>query len=79
MTNSSGGFVLEEINDQTLQEEVFTIRIPAIYKMKYAVIQARSRNRFAPYVREKIIEAIDSVEVPMNGVVIPTRKKESTP
>lgn len=58
-----GEFDLNEIEEGALKERLISLRLPENYKVKYDVIQARSKKRFADHLRQVVMAAIDRVEL----------------
>lgn len=60
-------FDLNAVEEEVLKERLISIRVPEEYKMKYDTIQSRSRRRFADYLRDLFIKAIDRVDLDNAG------------
>ncbi len=56
-------FDLNKIESSTLQDRMISIRLPDDYKMKYEIIQARSKKKYAEHLRKLIMAAIDKVNL----------------
>ncbi len=60
-TNS--GFELKDVEKEVLNERMISIRVPEEYKLKYDIIQARSKKRFAQFIRDRVIASIQEVDL----------------
>lgn len=56
-------FDLETIEASTLKESMIAIKLPESYKIKYDMIQARSKKRYTEHLRRLVMAAIDRVDL----------------